>query len=548
MFVHHPPRGRVLPVIAAWAAALMLVALAPRTAAAQAYTWLAGTSGTMTTAGNWVGGIAGAANSSSNAFANTTSLITGGTAILAGGSQVSTGTLTIDSTGVVSSGAASVGFQPFGLINNGTFRHGTTSMITLTNTSSPIVNTGVIETTGGGTLRLYTPSGTISNTTGLISVSSGTLEISRSAYTINGGTMAIGAGGTQFTEVANTTTTLNNMVVTNSGTITANKLFATGARTFSYRVQGTGTFNNSGVVNLMFGTLSSSTTTGDNTTSMTFSSGQTVLNTGTISISQLYAQTATSGTQPVFITGSSSFTNQGRINVTTAANSVDTAQFRWTTALGNAGTMAVDGPRSSIQIGSQTFTQNGATSVLSLTNGGQIVAGSVVINGGTLLGTGTVSAPATIGGILAPGDAGIGTLTAGGNVTWNAGNAWAFELGTPAASLAAAATGSSTQDLLAVTGNFTKGSGSGFTFDFQQSGATGWYKVADWSGSTTFVAGDFAATNLPSGNTATFTVDNATSALYVEVVPEPGALTLAAGGVIAATLMARRRARARRAA
>lgn len=525
------------------AAIVLACGLHHRTASAQAYTWLAGTSGTMTVAGNWVGGIAGAANSSSNAFANTTSLITGGTAILAGGSQVATGTLTIDSTGMVASGASNVSFLPFALTNNGTFRHGTSSIVTLTNTTSPIINNGVIETTGGGTLKLYTNAGTVSNTTGLISISSGTLDISRTTYTINGGTLSIGPGSTKITEVANTTTTLNNMLITNAGTISMNKLFAPGARVFSYRVQGTGTFNNSGVVSLTFGTLSGSTTTGDNTTSMTFSSGQSVVNTGTINVSQLYAQTSSTSTQPVFVSGSSSFTNQGWINIATSTSSIDTAQFRWSTALGNSGVMSADGPKSSIQIGSQTFTQTGAASVLSLANGGQIVAGSVVINSGTLLGTGTVSAPSTIGGILAPGDAGIGTLTAGGNVTWNAGNAWAFELGTPAVSLASASTGSSTQDLIAITGNFAKGSGSGFAFDFLQSGATGWYKVADWSGSTTFVAGDFTATNLPSGNTATFTVDNATSALYVEVVPEPGALVLAACGLVTVSLMARRRAR-----
>lgn len=540
---------RILLRAAAMTAMVVFLAsgIGARTARGQSYTWLANTTGTITTASNWVSGSAGAIVGTNNTMGNTQSLIPSGTAILAG-SAVSTGTLTIDTNATVASGTtASTSFLPFSLINNGTLRIGTASQITLTNTNSPIVNAGVFEISGGGALRLYTPGATITNTNGLISVTSGTLLMDRSSYTINGGTMSIGPGGSQVTEVANTTFRLNNMNIANSGLITVTKGAAaiSGARVLSYELAGTGTFANSGVVSVLFNAVSGSITA-NNTTSMTFSSGQTVTNTGTINISSLYSVTA--GTAAVFVSGSSNFTNQGRINVTTSASSVDTAQLRWSTALGNSGVMSVDGPKSSIQLGGQAFTQTGATSSLGLVNGGRIVAGSVAITSGTLLGTGTVSAPATIGGIVAPGDAGIGTLSMGGNVTWNAGNNWQFELGTAAASLAAASTGSSTQDLLSINGTFAKGTGSTFTFDFLATGATGWYRLADWSASTTFVAGDFAATNLADGNTANFVVDGPTSALYVEVfavVPEPGALALVGIGVAGAGWLRRLRGRRR---
>jgi fibronectin-binding autotransporter adhesin len=153
----------------------------------------------------------------------------------------------------------------------------------------------------------------------------------------------------------------------------------------------------------------------------------------------------------------------------------------------------------------------------------------------------------TIGGVLAPGNGGIGTLSVTGGVTWNAANAWIFELGTAAASLAAAETGS-TGDLLSLTGAFGQGTGSTFSFDFANTGSDGWYKLVDY-GSTTFVAGtnpSFAATNLPAGKTASFVVDSASSALYVQIVPEPATITLATIALATAAWACRSRSGSRR--
>ena len=170
----------------------------------------------------------------------------------------------------------------------------------------------------------------------------------------------------------------------------------------------------------------------------------------------------------------------------------------------------------------QTFTQTAGS--LSLINGGTMTAGSVL----------TISAPVTIGGILAPGNAGIGTLSVTNSVTWNAGNSWLFQLGASAPSLAAATAGTDS-DLLAVSTALTTGTAGSFTFDFGHSGADGWYKLVDYA-STTFASGDFQATNVPSGKTANFVVDPDSTALYVQIVPEPGMLALAGLGMGMATL------------
>ena len=163
---------------------------------------------------------------------------------------------------------------------------------------------------------------------------------------------------------------------------------------------------------------------------------------------------------------------------------------------------------------------------------------------GTVSGTGTIGVAVTVNGIVAPGNAGIGTLTVSNNVTWNAGNAWLFQLGTPAVSLAAA-TSASDADLLSLTGAFTQGTGSTFTFDFATGGSDGWYKLVDYT-STNFTPGtntSFAATNVPAGKSANFVVDAGSTALYVQIVPEPSTLALAGLGIGLAGFLACRRSR-----
>ena len=196
---------------------------------------------------------------------------------------------------------------------------------------------------------------------------------------------------------------------------------------------------------------------------------------------------------------------------------------------------------------SNTNTYTGLTTVSQgrLLINGSIAGGASVASGAVLGGTGTVVGEVTIDGSLRPGES-IGTLTVQNDVTWNSGDAWVFELGGAAVSLSDAQTGGSTQDQLAITGgNLLKGSGSQWVFDFSGTGATGWYKLVDWSGNTTFDVTDFTATNLGDSLGGTFVIDNATSALYVHVVPEPGVWSLALLGAGAAFCL-RRRADARR--
>lgn len=176
-----------------------------------------------------------------------------------------------------------------------------------------------------------------------------------------------------------------------------------------------------------------------------------------------------------------------------------------------------------------TNTYTGPTTVSNgtlLVHGSLAAASTVIVHGGALGGTGLIGGPTTVnsGGAIAPG-ASVGTLTVQNDVIWNAGTAWNFDLGL--AGLSMAAPGIS--DLLNIAGvgsDFLKGSGGGWAFDFGGTGEMGWYKLVDWEGTSDFDSGDFTATNLPNGASGSFTKDDETTALYLNVVPEPSSLGL----------------------
>ena len=124
-----------------------------------------------------------------------------------------------------------------------------------------------------------------------------------------------------------------------------------------------------------------------------------------------------------------------------------------------------------------------------------------VASGATLAGAGRISGATTISGILAPGNS-IGTLTVANDVTWNGGASpssstdWKFELG--------AANAADLLNISGASGNFTKGTGSVFRFDFQGSTATGTFKLVDWVGTTGFTIANFSYTNLGPGLKGSF--------------------------------------------
>lgn len=172
-----------------------------------------------------------------------------------------------------------------------------------------------------------------------------------------------------------------------------------------------------------------------------------------------------------------------------------------------------------------TWVHGGTLLVNNLTGSGTGSGLVKIASGGVLAGSGALSGSVVVSGVIAPGNS-IGTLTAYGDVTWNGGEDWLFELAIAGTSLEAAKAGDSSQDMLSIAARFLKGTGTEWAFDFAGTGQIGWYKLISWDAGqgTTFSASDFTAKNLAGDFTGSFTVDD--GGLYVHLVPEPTVVSL----------------------
>jgi hypothetical protein len=152
---------------------------------------------------------------------------------------------------------------------------------------------------------------------------------------------------------------------------------------------------------------------------------------------------------------------------------------------------------------------------------------------GTLSGNGTISGTGGLtlaaGGILSPGEDGIGTLTEANNLSLTSGSKYVFDLATVAGS-----------DLVATFGTLTLGGQqfSDFTFNTLPGFGAGTYTLFD----NTLIAGSLGAgvTGTIGGLGATISISG--NDVVVSVVPEPGAALSIIGGCAVLLGLRRRRA------
>ncbi len=241
--------------------------------------------------------------------------------------------------------------------------------------------------------------------------------------------------------------------------------------------------------------------------------------------------------------GSSQLWNGGAGGITTAGISTNGHLLEITTGgasqingtISGAGGLALSGGTLELTA-SNNYTGNtwvhGGMLVANNMNGSATGTGNVTVAaGGTLAGDGILTGNVSVTGSIAPGTTGIGSLETG-TLTWNGATVsnpmtdWRFDLGS-----------SNQSDRLDITGNFTKGTGTDFFFDFLGSSDTGSFTLITWTGMATgFSAGHFDYTNLGVALNGFFTL-NANS-LQFTAIPEP---TPALAGILLGLGLMRRR-------
>jgi autotransporter-associated beta strand protein len=157
------------------------------------------------------------------------------------------------------------------------------------------------------------------------------------------------------------------------------------------------------------------------------------------------------------------------------------------------------------------------------TTGSATGAGDVTVQAGARLGgPGRIDGNLILNGGMTP-----GALAIGGDLTWNgqATEAIEYDFSAPAA--------------FTIDGDFLKGTGADFVFDFLGQGVTGEFVLLSWGGTTDFTAADFSAENLAVTHMGDFTIVG--NDLIFTAVPEPASFAAVAGAALLGYAATRRR-------
>lgn len=212
--------------------------------------------------------------------------------------------------------------------------------------------------------------------------------------------------------------------------------------------------------------------------------------------------------------------NFQNINVSTGTSTLSGVVSGTTLTKGGNGTLNLSG--NNVLSGQTTVTAG--TLRVNNTSGSATGTGAVVVNlGASLAGAGIISGNVQADGSISPGNS-VGVLTVGGNVTWNGSlaNPWYFDLST-----------GNLSDNLFVGGNFLKGTGTEFYFDFMNGTTAGTYSLVNWDGASTFIASDFSFINLAGGLTGSFAIHGSSLEFTAATaIPEPSTTAALFGAAV----------------
>lgn len=437
---------RMSGVLAAAMGMVMCLMLATTVSAQVDNTWLGGT-GYWTNGVNWSTGVKPGSSALTNFFIDGGNSLVSTVKVVGVVSYNATlGSLTISSGDVLQLMNATAGsLRPTAMTNEGLIQVISGSGFYFQ--TPTLRNSGIMEAVGGELLYSPASSGTINNTDGVIRATSGSFLVNKTGTKIVGGNLYIASAATNnIIPAASAQCDLvldGGVIATNAGyTVIKTTTLPGGSRNTFLTVTNGAKYVNTGTLDI----IQNLTNAMDGNVNMRFrvEAGGELKNTGTINISQVQTNNAGAWAIPAYLQMNvEGFQNDGTITINSLMNSTDTAQFRSTFAITNAGNIVVQGPMSSILMTNQALIQTAGT--LTVKDGGSIVVSNLTINGGTLTGDGSVTGAVVVSAasILAPGTNSVGMLSITGGVTFaeNAVYNWDY--------------GNATGDLVKVTGNLT---------------------------------------------------------------------------------------------
>ncbi|MFA6287718.1 MAG: autotransporter-associated beta strand repeat-containing protein [Opitutaceae bacterium] len=484
-----------------------------------------------------------ASGNTSDITARTVTLVGAGGTIDTNGNNVTlTGNIASGTGGLTKTGTGTLTLSGLNAYTGDTTVNKGTLLLDLSTNTTGVVNSGSALLLGGGTLNVQGKStGASSQTLGGLAVLTGGSSVvvnnnggSGTTLTINNTWTRTAGAAVNFDLSSSSGNVLQSQTVSNTNGIVGGWLTITDSTGTGFATYADVAAN---VTNpIIRYTAATTMTTGSNASATNFvTSGNLTTTTANRSVNSLALDSSSGagslnlgGASDVLTITSGGLLMTGSNNYTVGNGQVGANNTELIVNQYGTGKLTLSGTVSS---GTGSLTKAGP-GVLEL-SGANTYTGATTVDGGTLaLGANNAFSPGSAITLTA-GTVDLQTFsTSAASLTFAAGSALMFDLGTPGNVTA----------LLALTTSFTKSGSGTFTLDFSGSGQAGTYNLVSFTGTSFAGQSDFTIANLGSGLSGALTLDGTSLSLAITAIPEPSTYAALFGALALVVTVWRRRA------